>query len=246
MTKKDETGTEIADWKQAVTTAAEKTLKNERSDDNFISLKGGVMTYKDNQIEDNQIECVILASSFARTCFQRPYDPDDIAPPECFANAIDQADLVPHENVPTPYAEVCNEKACEWAVFGTALQGKGPRCKTRRKLVLMPISGLANPAEAEVAVIACPPTSGKNWSNYASKVANQAGLPPWAVTTMVSCKPHPQRQFEVLFETTGQIKDEAALAGIHARIHGAEELLLVPYTYDTDAPAEEATGSDKY
>lgn len=245
MTKKEETGTEIRDWKKDAQAAAEKVAKTERTGDNFISLKGGVMTYMDEPISDNKIECVVLAASFARTCFMRPYDPDDNDPPECFANAMDQADLIPHENVKEPFAAVCNEKACEYAVFGSALQGKGPRCKTRRKLIIMPVSGLDNPAEAELAMIACPPTSGKNWSNYASKIAGGIGLPPWGVRTMISCRPDPKRMFVVEFELIGPITDDAAMSGIHARINEAETALLAPYTYDTE-PEEEATGSDKY
>ena len=236
---------EIASWKQDLVAAAEKTAKTERPAESFISLKSGIMTYQDEALPDNKLECVIIAVSFARTCFDRPYDPDDKAPPECFANAIDQVDLIAHENVPNPRAKVCTEKACESAVFGSALVGKGPLCKTRRKLIVMPISGLDNPAEAEMATLACPPTSGKNWSSYASKIAAGSGLPPWGVKTMVTVRPHPKRQFEVTFETTGPIEDEATLAAIHGRINEAETILLQPYVYDIDEDAAPET-SKKY
>ena len=236
---------EIADWKKDMALAAERTAKAERPASSNITLRGGIMSYQDEPLPDNQLECIVVSASYARTCFQRPYDPDDIGPPECFANAIDQADLVPHENVPSPYAKVCGEKNCEWAVFGTALQGKGPRCKTRRKLIVMPVSGLDNPGEAEVATLTIPPTSGQNWSAYASKIANQGGLPPWAVKTMVTVRPHPKKQFEVTFATTGQVDDETALAGIHSRIAEADAILLTPYTYDAEAEEAEAD-SDKY
>jgi hypothetical protein len=238
------TGTDVVDWKKDMAVAAARTAKAERPASSNISLKGGIMTYMDEPLVDNQLECVIVAASFARTCFQRPYDPDDQGPPECFSNAFEVHDLVPHENVPEPYAKVCGEKTCEWAVFGTALQGKGPRCKTRRKLIVMPISGLKDPAEAEIATITVTPTSGQNYSSYAAKIANQGGLPPWAVKTMITVKPHAKKQFEVTFATTGKIEDDKALAGIHSRIAEADSILLTPYTYDAEeAPAAE---SDKY
>tara|TARA_R110000737_G_scaffold41837_2_gene62527 strand:+ start:1591 stop:2316 length:726 start_codon:yes stop_codon:yes gene_type:complete len=238
---------EIANWKQDLEIAAAKVAKTERPDDSYISLKGGVMSYQDNAIPDNKLEVVVVAASFARSCFMRPYDGDDTDPPECFANAIDIGDLAPHENVVEPFAKVCSEKACEWAVFGTALQGKGPRCKTRRKLMVMPVSGLENPAEAEIATLAIPPTSIKNWSAYANKIASGAGLPPWGVKTMITVKPHPKKQFEVTFETTGPVDNDRHLAGIHSRIDEAEASLLQPYTYDAEeAPAPESKGSKKY
>ena len=239
-----ETGKEIADWKKDMQMAAEKTKKTERPASSVISLKGGIMSYMDEPLKDNKLECVIVAASYARTCFQRPYDSDDQDPPECFANAMDLHDLVPHENVPAPYAKVCGEKTCEWAVFGTALQGKGPRCKTRRKLIVMPVSGLANPGEAELATLTVTPTSGANYSNYAAKVANQGGLPPWGVKTMIIVKPHAKKQFEVTFDLVGPIGDEKALAGIHSRIVEAESILMTPYTYD--AEEEPVKESDKY
>ncbi len=237
---------EIADWKKDLQIAAEKVAKAERPAESFISLKGGVMTYQDTAIPNNELECVVVASSFARTCFERPYDPDDNGPPECFANAIDQVDLVPHENVPEPKAGLCTEKACDAAVFGTALQGKGPLCKTRRKLIVMPVSGLADPAEAEIATLSIPPTSSKNWGNYAGKVASSSGLPPWGVKTLVKVRPDPKRQFVVEFSAVEPIEDEATLAGIHGRIAEAEAILLSPYTYEAEEAEAPAKSNKKY
>ncbi len=166
----DKPGTEVRDWKKEIAAAAKKVAEAERPDQSFISLKGGIMTYQDEPVKGNKLNCIIVAASFARTCFDRAYDPTDTAPPECFSNGWDAGDMVPHSNVVEPFAEVCNEKACEMAVFGSALQGNGPRCKTRRKLVIMPEGGLVKPEKAELAIIACPPTSGKNYSGYVSKV----------------------------------------------------------------------------
>ena len=239
---------EVADWKSALAADAEKVAKEERPGNSVISLKSGIMTYQDQPIPDNKLECVVIATSYARTWFDRPYDPDDVSPPECFANALEQAELIPHINVSQPPSAVCSEKACEYAVFGSAKQGNGPACKTRRKLMVMPVSGLENPAEAEMAVIAAPPTSGKNWATYANRIASGSGLPPWAVTTTIVVKPHPKKQFEVTFEAGAPITDEATLAALHGRIAEAEAILLTPYTYEAEAPAEEAPAkkSKKY
>ena len=228
---------EIVNWKEDMQKAAVKTAKMERPAESYISLKGGIMTYQDQPITDNKLECVVIATSFARTCYDRPYDSDDNDPPECFANAIDEADLTPHENVPHPFSTACGEKVCEMAVFGTALQGNGPRCKTRRKLIVMPVSALNDPAGAELATISVPPTSGKNWSSYASNVAN-GGVPPWGVRTMIIVKPHAKKQFEVTFELQGKVEDDTTLAGIHSRINEAERILLQPFTYGEESNEE--------
>ena len=232
---------EIADWKADLAAAAEKVSKTESAGGNVISLKSGIMTYMDQAIPNNELECVIVSSTFARTWFDRPYSPDDKGPPNCFSNALEAHDLIPHENVLSPPSTACSEKSCEYAVFGSALQGAGPACKTRRKLMVMPLSGLDNPAEAEMAVLTLPPTSGKNYAQYAKKVADSAGLPPWGVKTKIIVKPHAKRQFEVTFEAMEPIGKDETLSGIHSRIAEAEGILMTPYTYDAEeeeAPAK--------
>lgn len=242
----DEPGTGVRDWKKEIAAAAKKVAEAERPDQSFISLKGGIMTYQDEPVKNNKLNCIIIAASFARTCFDRPYDPSDKEPPNCFSNGFDADTMVPHPNVIQPFADVCNEAACGMAEFGSALQGQGPRCKTRRKLIIMPEGGLANPAKAELATLACPPTSGKNYSGYVSRVA-ATGLPPWAVITEIKCQPHPKRQFETVFELIGKIDDDMQLAGIHPRIAEAEKMLMQPYTYETPGEkGEEGAENAKY
>lgn len=228
---------EITDWKADLAAAAKKTSKDEQTGSSVISLKGGAMTYQDQALPDNKLECVVVSSGWARSFFDRPYDPDDQDPPECFANALEQSDLIAHTNVPSPMASSCSEKECEYAVFGSAKQGKGPACKTRRKLIVMPVSGLDDPAEAEIALLALPPTSGKNWSVYAKQISDRYGLPPWGVVTMITVRPHPKKMFEATFEFVREVGSDTALAGIHSRIHEAEEIILKPYTYDTEEEA---------
>ena len=50
---------EIASWKQDMQDAAVKTAKDERPAESYISLKGGVMTYQDQPMDNNQVEVVI-------------------------------------------------------------------------------------------------------------------------------------------------------------------------------------------
>jgi len=236
MTKK----TDVVPWKEQMALDAQKVAKQERPASSFISLKGGILTYQEEPLPDNKLDCVVLAYVFERTMYDRPYDPDDQGPPECFAQALTAETLNPHENVPSPANPTCH--GCPKAEFGTALQGKGPACKTRRKLMVMPSSALADGIEeAEIAMIAVPPTSVKNWSNYANKIANTTGVPPWAVQTLISAAPHPKKMFEVSFALVNPIADEAMLAAIHARIPAAEQVLLVPYSYDKD---DETTADD--
>ncbi len=235
---------DIVGWKSALTADAKKTAEAERPTSSYISLKGGVMTYQDEPIKDNKLEVVIIANATERTFYDRPYDADDTDPPDCFAQGLEKGFLKPHANVPDPQDSKCDN--CPMAEFGSAAVGKGPACKTRRKLMVMTVGGLEDPAGAELATIAMPPTSVKNYSAYANKVASSLGVPTWGVKTMITVKPHPKRLFEVTFECTGPVEGDNALAGIHSRIPAAEQALMTPYTYDEEEKEETASGSSKY
>ena len=233
--KKDDDKNLPVSYKDALAASAQKVAQEEKPSNTFISLKGGCMSINDEPIADNQLECVVVAYATERTYYDRPYDPDDDAPPACFAQSLENHDLIPHVNVPEPVSDKC--KGCPKAEFGTALQGKGPACKTRRKLAVMPSSYLSDPStigEADIAAMAIPPTSVKNFSQYANKVVTATGLPPWGVVTLIKVSPHPKKQFEVNFEMVGPVGDEAALAAIHQRIESTEENLQSPYTYDQE------------
>ena len=223
---------QLVAWKQALATDAKKTAEQESSGASYISLRGGAMTYKDEQIKDNKLECIVVANITERTMYDRPYDPDDQGPPDCYAQGLDKGSLKPADNVPKPFSDKCD--GCPMAEFGTARVGKGPACKTRRKLMLMPVSGLDNPEDAELATMAIPPTSVKNFSDYAGKVASKTSLPPWAVKTMISVNPHPKKQFEVSFDAVSPIEEDKQLAGIHGLIEQAEKDLMRPYIYETE------------
>jgi hypothetical protein len=238
--------TEVMSWKEQLAADAAKTAKQERPASSYISLKGGAMTYQDAPIPGNQLECIVVAHAHERTYYERDYDPDDNGPPDCFAQALEGGDLAPHPDVPAPMSDTC--KSCALAQFGTAKRGKGPACKTYRKLAVIPSSALkadSGVADAEMALVRVPPTSVKNWSTYANKVASTVGLPPWAVKTMVLVKPHPKKQFEVLFEPTGPVDGDELLSEIHARIGSAESVLLTPYGYDKEDGKPEDAGPKK-
>ena len=119
---------EIVDWKSALVADAKKTQVAESTGGNFISLKGGRMTYQEQTVPNDQLECIVVANVHERTMYDRPYDPDDTGPPDCFAQATDAGDLVPHPNVPNPVHPTC--RGCPKAEFGNATFTKATVAKT--------------------------------------------------------------------------------------------------------------------
>ena len=52
---------------------------------NYISLKGGVMTFMDQPMPNNEMFVVILGASGEHSYYDEAYDPDRIIPPKCFS-----------------------------------------------------------------------------------------------------------------------------------------------------------------
>lgn len=225
---------EVADWREALKADAKKQQVAEQqagSGLKYISLAGGCMTIGEDAIPNNTIECVVLASVAERTWYDRPYNPDDKGPPDCFALGEDAKHLQPHGDVPDGQAPATKCSACPKAEFGTALQGRGPACKTRRRLIVMskPLSeDMA--LDSDLAQLKVPPTSVTNWSKYAMRVSGQ-GLPVWAVGTEVVVKPHPKKQLEVTFTATSPLPD-AVLSVLHGRLKEAHAAATHPFSYE--------------
>ncbi len=237
--KKDESK-EVAAWQTAMQESAKKVAQNEGTDSSAITLQHGRMMYHEQEVPDNELEVVVVASVTERCYYDGPYDADKITSPACFAQSTDPKEMFPHENVLEPQADNCQE--CPMAEFGSAKVGRGPACKTYRKIIMVPSN---TPAEdmprAELAYMKISPTSVKNWSKYANGLVSQYGIPPWAARTKIKLVPDKKTIWQILFSGIDRIEDQELLAAIHARIEGAEEKLMQPYTYDEEEEEKDST-----
>lgn len=238
MTKKAESK-ELASWQQDLQKDAKEVAHNEGSDSSAIVIQHGAMMYHDQPVPNNELDVIVVASTTERCYYDKPYDPDIISSPACFAQSLETRELVPHENVPEPQADSCAE--CPLAEFGSAKTGKGPACKTYRKLIFIPADTAAGDVpKAELAYLKVSPTSVKNWQKYAQQLVASAGIPPWAARTQIKVVPDKKTIHQVTFNGLEPIEDDELLAAIHGRIEEAEGMLLKPYTY------EDNEDSDKY
>lgn len=214
-----------------------------------LSLASGIMSIMEQQVPNNEIEVVILGVGTERALYDRPFDPDDKAPPDCYAQKLGNDDtfnptMIPAENVPEPRSDTCAN--CDLSKMGSADRGKGPACKTRRRMVVAPASVVDNPGALgkQLLLVNVPPTSGRNYSNYVNKIASQ-GLPPEGVITKISYKPSKKVMFEMHFDPVQPIENEEALAAIFTRAHEFTPLIVGGYSYE-QPEGEEGSGSKKY
>jgi hypothetical protein len=192
---KNMTNTEIAETKstelmlsQEMTTLlaehAEGSASNEKASTPFISIRGKKFTLEDTKL-GTSMQCVVLATAYDNSFYDRPYDPDTITPPACFSLSVSGDDMVPHPSSPVPQNDTC--KGCPQNEYGTALQGKGKACKNNRRLLLAAADTKDNYVGLdELAIVKLPPTSLKSWASYAKGIPARLSRTVWSVVTQLA------------------------------------------------------------
>jgi hypothetical protein len=236
----------LINLREAMAASVRKTQQAEVSGPSVIKFQQGRMIYQGTEIAGGELDVVVLTSTTERSFYDKPYDPDAITSPSCFAIGDNPKDLKPHENVKEPANPQC--KDCPLAEFGTATQGKGPACKTYRRLAVIPASALATAdrvASAEIASCKVSPTSVKTWSKYASDLVNTSGMPIWAAVTKMSNKPDNKTMQKQAFEVVSPVGEELILSALLGKQEEAEKLVAEPYDTETEEAAPKAK-SKKY
>jgi hypothetical protein len=239
------------DWKAALQAQLKTEVARTQEFDGLpqISLRHGRMVLNEQQVPNDELEVIILGHTYERSWYDREFDPEDQAPPECFALGKEKYDLIPHENVPNPPASDC--KSCPWAEFGTARQGKGPACKTRVRLVVLAVSASSldgSLKEPELAVIKVSPTSVANFDAVGSskkkpghlKNLAAAKCAEWSAVSKISMSMHPKGGYGVVnFAVVKPISDEKVLASVFGLIPSIQDDLNRAWSYETDDEAED-------
>ncbi len=207
----------------------------------YISLAGGIMSIDGEEIADNELECVVVRQAGEHTLYTTPYDPDHIASPDCFAIFDPRAGVIqPHEDSTDMQNEDCN--TCPSHAFGSAINGKGRACSVRRRLLV--VHSMENLADAEPAMLKVPPTSVRNWTKYASKIAMNYARPIFMVKTKVLLVPHKKFQFEVKFEMV-ELLDESMFLSIKEYAEGVTPALMAPFETIEEEPVGKLKGKKK-
>lgn len=217
----------------------------ERPSVSKISLRGGMLAYQGSPIANNVLPCIVLVAAHRNAYYDKPFDPNNLANPVCFALSEDGEDMLAHENVPDenvpdddkekprlePATRSCD--GCAMNAWGSDPKGgRGKACKETRRLVLLPASALnsvEDAMKAELAILDCPVTSGKNYSNFVNGLAASANVPPWIVVTNVSTERDAKTQFKVTFTPMNIVADPAIIDVLRKKREEAMRLALMPY-----------------
>lgn len=129
--------------------------------------------------KSNQFEGVIVDFVSTSFFYENSYDPNNIAPPACFAIGMNPLQLVPSDNSPVKQSDAC--KGCPMNEFGSS--GKGKACKNGRLLAVLPPDA---DAETPIWLLKVSPTGLKAFDSHVRSVATTFQLPPVGVVTTFS------------------------------------------------------------
>lgn len=229
-----------AKWDEVLAKHATAAAALERPSTENISVRGGYMTLNGVSVPNSELDAVIVASVFENQYYDptKPFDPDNLQNPICFAQSLTGEDMVPDPKSVQIQAATCSE--CQWLKWKSdPIRKKGKACKEKRKLALLPALQLKEGTvkKASMAVLSLAVTSTKNWSNYVNSLRDEHQRPPFAMLTTVRSRPHPRYQLEVTFEAKGFVEGEF-LGDIMDRIAPAQALMMTPYEGTPDDPTK--------
>lgn len=223
---------------------AKDTAAQERPSVSKIGLRGGMLSYGGDPVKGNVLPVVIMFAGNRNAYYDKPFDPNNLQNPVCFALGANDDDMFAHENVPDenvgpdstekdrPAPRSCS--GCKFNDWGSDPKGgRGKACKETRRLVVIPGNGLDDVEsiqKAEMAILDIPVTSGKNYSNFVNALAAQTNLPPWAVVTEISTERDPKTQFKVTFSPMNIVgEEEEIFLALEKRKEEAQRLAMTPY-----------------
>lgn len=225
----------------------------------FFSVKGGLLTWQDAPLPNNEMAVVILDTIFENVFYEGRYDPDVPQSPTCFAFDHDEDAMEPHKIVvefgQAQSTDGC--KGCEHNEWGSADTGKGKACRNTRRLAMIPAGTLNRAGDLELfddvehyekttmGFMKLPVTSVKGYASFVKQVAGALKRPPHGIITRISVVPDPKTQFKVVFEPLEKASD-AIMAAIMQRREEAQAIIDFPYTLEEEqAPPKRSKAAKK-
>lgn len=216
----------------------------------FVSTKGGVLSFNDEELPGNQMAVVVLDAVKENTYYAEKYSADTPTAPTCYAFGRGAEAMAPHISMAdhldyfVPQSNDC--ASCRHNVFGSAEQGRGKACQNRRRLAMI-AAGYYEPKRgsrdfdlqlftdpkhyetAEIIMLKLSVGSVKNWSKYVGQISAAHHLPPFGVITRVSIEPDPKYQYVTHFEMLEPLPEDMA-ALLFARNDEAVRSIITPYS----------------
>lgn len=210
-------GTAIVSWQDKMKGLISQTKEAEKPQGGFISFKGGRMTYADEILPGDKIECVIVDYRFSNEYYDKQYDPKNPRSPVCYAITRPGEVQAPHPEAEDPQHEEC--EGCPRNEWGSdPAGGRGKACKNSRRIHVIAASelerGVDGVNKAQVVTMIPPATSVENFQKCMMQINDVLGTAMFGVVVEVSVKPHDRFLYMVHFKILKQIEDPELLQAL--------------------------------
>lgn len=129
----------------------------------------------------SELEAHIVDFVYSNTYYSKPFNRNQIVPPDCAAVSPSETTLEPFDAAPSVQAKSC--AVCQQNQFGSALQGQGKACKNKVVLALLPTDP-ESMGDHDIWVVSLSATAIRPFNKYVKLLASQ-GIPvPWAKTRL--------------------------------------------------------------
>ena len=205
----------------------------------FISVKGGQLSFGGNPFPNNEMVVVILDSVRENVYYEGRFDSDNVQSPTCYAFNHDEKALAPHDKVAEAQNKTC--KGCEWNEYGTSETGKGKACGNVVRLAVISggdidgKSGDFSPYEdptalsgQSVAYMKVSVMSVKGFATLVRSVASTLKRPPYGIYTKISVVADAKSQHKIVFEAVSEVPDDL-MEVVYAKHQEAEAAIEFPY-----------------
>lgn len=240
----------ITNWDEELANAAKADAAKEKlTSPKIVIPLNGKMMIAGQEAANNSISAVILGSTQVKTYYSSGYDPDDITPPDCYAIAEEEKDLVPADNVIARQHPTC--AGCPKNQFGTAEKangkvGRGKACGDKRRLLVIASNDLKDENSiraAETYIASVSATSLKGWALFVKGIRDNYQRPAWALITELGVIPI-KTWFGWSFKPVSMISNDLLPAIKAKRESGREQLFNgwdKPAEKGPEAPTEHST-----
>lgn len=216
---------------------------------NFFSIRGGQLSFDGARIPGDKMAVVVVDSINENIYYPGRYDPDNTAPPTCFAFGRSDDDMAPDPSqVEEPQSSRCS--TCPHNQWESADNGKGKACSNKRRLALIPAGTIDDDNQleinedpthfetAEVAYLAVPTTSLRNYASYVKKASAILKRPPCALVTEISVRPDSKTTLVVEFDALAKLPD-SLIPALLDRNETERDVIAFPYPKHAAAEEEE-------
>ena len=208
-----------------------------------LSVRGGMLSLEGKEVKDNVLECVIVDFSLENAYYGTAFDPENSAPPVCYALGREENEMEPSDQSEDKQNETC--EGCPQNEMGSAETGRGKACRNAYRMVLWVPD--ENEDEPRLVTLNAKLSVFRDLNDYIESCAD-AKRPYWGVVTRLGLVPARTGKYVVYkltFEMADTLDADAVKTVKMLRAERVEEMLFADFPTREQVEAKQAAKRER-